>query len=1136
MKHQCQHSAIRVKCRIYQCLWGVTVLLLSMSSCLAQNGEERAFRRLSRLDGLSNEEIFSIYQDRNGIMWFGTADGLNAYDGTKFTVYYHREDDSTSLPQNSVTHIAEDANGILWVGTKDYLCRFIPKGASGEFVSYRLPTRVQFHYVRSILDAGDNRTLYIVAGAGAFAFNKRDFSVRSIIDERHLGKRPEFASRAIKDAQKKLWIATLAGVFVYDGQTNRLRRVNDHSIINAMEQLDRDGHFWYNTPDSILAFDPRTERVVKAISKQRFPVAPSILENIHAGFVLCQSFDGLIWFQYRQTIWTINPYTDEIKEHTAAVRTALNNSGCICGFTDQTGVVWLGDNVRGLAMWSPYKPKFRLWRHNPAYANSLSNDYIRGIWEDGKNTAWICTQFGGLNRIDLITSKIRQYRFDDDDKQKHKGVGRNDLWGVFSPDKNAAGQNRIWLYKEYFCQEMNTTTEKFRFLPIRAISFMLRDSEGIIWTLDTLDNAASYLGTVSADGMRFFPKKSMGNNIVRLDAAIQDRRGRLWFALFSPQVVRYDKARELWDTLRLTPPIRLADMLCSMTEDHLGNIWITTKGDGVYVFDTNDHVHNITEKDGLPNNNVYGVFEDKHGAMWFSCDKGIVRYDPIMKRFRQYTPDDGLQGWEFNRMAHYQTQQGGIYFGGTDGLNFFHPDSLRDNPHPPRVRLTAVRVGDKPLHTLIMNGGNPYRDVAVSELRSVELSHDNNTLAFDVAAVDYSAPELNKYSWKLDGFDKDWCEPTVEHTTKYTNLAPGKYTFYVRACNSDGVWNRNGFALLIVIQPAWYQRWWFYGVCAAALVFAVFGIVRVRVRAVEARNRLLEVEVHNRTKELRLANNEIQRQLEVQDEQAKEIELRNTELGIALQDLKMTQSQLVHSERMNAIGMLTAGVMHEINNPNAITYSAIIQTRKKLEQLREYFFSLLDDESKSSPEVQKYQELSNEVFSRLELAADGANRVKSIVVNLQGMTKHQEEGDQSRDLIVELTSTLKLFRMQFQEVEIITDVLPESIVMKANFGEINQVFLNLLVNAAQAGATKIVLSGTQTATMVKLQMTDNGKGMSEQTVSRVFEPFYSTKGVGNSGLGLSISKKIIERHRGTISVQSTLDTGTTFTIQLPFAG
>ncbi|TAE32751.1 MAG: hypothetical protein EAZ92_01225 [Candidatus Kapaibacterium sp.] len=289
----------------------------------------------------------------------------------------------------------------------------------------------------------------------------------------------------------------------------------------------------------------------------------------------------------------------------------------------------------------------------------------------------------------------------------------------------------------------------------------------------------------------------------------------------------------------------------------------------------------------------------------------------------------------------------------------------------------------------------------------------------------------------------------------------------------------------------------------------------------------------------RIANQEILRQQAVLQDQATEIELINTELhetniglDTALHDLKATQSQLVQSERMSAIGMLTAGVMHEINNPNAIAYSAISQTRAKLAEMTEYFLSMLDEESKDSAEVRKFQELSNDALSRLELAADGSQRVKAIVANLQGFSKHQENDVLPGDWAKEIRGTVSLFQLQYQAVNIEVSI-PATLRMQANFGELNQVLLNMLVNATQAGATALRIHAEETAEQATVSIADNGKGIPPEVQAHIFEPFFSTKGVGNSGLGLSISKQIVERHGGQVRCESEGESGTTFILELP---
>lgn len=313
---------------------------------------------------------------------------------------------------------------------------------------------------------------------------------------------------------------------------------------------------------------------------------------------------------------------------------------------------------------------------------------------------------------------------------------------------------------------------------------------------------------------------------------------------------------------------------------------------------------------------------------------------------------------------------------------------------------------------------------------------------------------------------------------------------------------------------------------------------RVEAQAAEIQQTNAKLQENNLT--LAAANEEIQRQIEIQAEQSREIELANSELqeknlalDQAMQELKLMQSQLVQSERMNAAGMLTAGVMHEVNNPNAAVIAAIHDVRRTVSNLREFFFSLLDERGKQSKKAQQFDAMSADAIQTLTVALTGAERIKGIVANLQSYTKHQRAGGYESTLAQELASTVEIFRYQFKKVQVSLDV-PDTVTTFGNFGELNQVFLNLLINAAQAGASEIKVSGTlQPDKSIVLEIADNGKGMPLEVQKRIFEPFFSTKGDGNSGLGLSISKQILSKHSVDIKVESTVGVGTAFRLHFP---
>jgi signal transduction histidine kinase len=253
---------------------------------------------------------------------------------------------------------------------------------------------------------------------------------------------------------------------------------------------------------------------------------------------------------------------------------------------------------------------------------------------------------------------------------------------------------------------------------------------------------------------------------------------------------------------------------------------------------------------------------------------------------------------------------------------------------------------------------------------------------------------------------------------------------------------------------------------------------------------------------------------------------RNIELDSILLDLKRAQAQLVQSERLNAAGMLTAGVMHEINNPNAATLSALQIAQTELQDTERYFLSLLQDEDRASPAALHFQEMIAGVGESLAVALDGSHRIKGIVSGLQNFTKYQRDGISVQSLAEGVASACQLARYQFGSVEF-TNLVPTDITLEAHWGEMNQAILNLIINAAQARASKIVIVAEKGEARLSLSVADNGEGMSQETLARIFEPFFTTKDIGNSGLGLSITKNILDKHKASIEVESSIGVGTT---------
>ncbi len=296
-------------------------------------------------------------------------------------------------------------------------------------------------------------------------------------------------------------------------------------------------------------------------------------------------------------------------------------------------------------------------------------------------------------------------------------------------------------------------------------------------------------------------------------------------------------------------------MFC-IHEDARGTLWVGTQGGGLSAWSAEDRRANrasfrhYAERDGLPNDTVYGILEDARGTLWLSTNRGLSNFDPKTGTFRNFDRSHGLQSNEFNFGASGRGPDGGMLFGGNEGFNEFHPDRIRLNPHVPPVVLTGLLKFLKPF---------PLPKDA-SEIHEIALSYKDYVVSFEFAALDFTAPAKNQYAYKLEGFDRDWVDSGTSRRATYTNLPAGRYRFHVKGSNSDGVWNEAGALLDIVVIPPPWKSWWAYLLYGLAILTAIASYVRYSRKELEReaeRGRLLEAEVQKRTKELAVRNDEL---------------------------------------------------------------------------------------------------------------------------------------------------------------------------------------------------------------------------------------------------------------------------------------
>ena len=251
-----------------------------------------------------------------------------------------------------------------------------------------------------------------------------------------------------------------------------------------------------------------------------------------------------------------------------------------------------------------------------------------------------------------------------------------------------------------------------------------------------------------------------------------------------------------------------------------------------------------------PHDTVYGILEDEDGHLWLSTARGLSRFDPTARTFRNYTASDGLQGDVFNPGSYYKASTGELFFGGPNGLTHFYPDDIQENPHIPPVYVTSLQLADEPVGV----GGDSPLQTSILDTEALVLSYEDRIISFEFAALSFSAPEKNRYQYNLEGFEQDWHEVgSTRRFATYTNLDPGDYVFRVIGSNNDGVWNEEGDSIAITVTPPWWETAWFRIGLGVLVVGLIVGGFRWRVRSTEARSRELEAQVVERTQELEIA-------------------------------------------------------------------------------------------------------------------------------------------------------------------------------------------------------------------------------------------------------------------------------------------
>ncbi|MFT4926065.1 MAG: signal transduction histidine kinase/ligand-binding sensor domain-containing protein [Phenylobacterium sp.] len=1065
------------------------------------------FDRLTIDDGLSQSVVIDMIKDNKGFLWFATFDGLNRYDGYSFKIFRRNPLDPGSISNNFVRALHIDAKGTLWIGTNGGLNRF--DSASEQFT----------HYLH---DANDPHSL---------SHN----NVWSITE----------------DKKGTLWIGTAGGgLNRFDQATGqfshyRHNEQDSNSLVNDnIRSLSRapDDSLWIGTDGGLSHYDPQSQQFSH---HQHNPAEPHSLSDNSVNVTYHDS-KGQLWIGTRDGLNRFNPHNAQFQhfKHQDSDPRSLSFNNVRALFEDSNGILWIGTQGGGLNRYDGQQ-SFVSFRYEASNPHSIGSDIIWSIEEDNQGGLWVGTFGAGLSKVDQQRRHFGHFNHQPSDPSS---LGHNSVIGFLQEPNNTLwvatdnGLNRLKSDDNDGFKEFKHQSSNPRSLSNSRIWALHQDRKGTLW-VGTLGGGMNRYNPVTEDFDRFKHQpsdpKSLSHNDVM--AIYTDRRGILWVGTRGGGLNQYNKQQQNFRHFRAdeADPYSLSnDVITSIFEDSAGILWIGTMGGGLNQFDRekqrfihyqhqpsdpNSLSHNsvlsvfedsskklwlttsgglnkfnaqsknfsrYATANGLPNDVVYGMVEDNHGHFWLSTNLGLSRFHPGTKTFRNYDFKDGLQSNEFNFGAYLKGADGELFFGGINGFNRFYPENIEDNSQAPPVVLTDLLLANQsvsmqpPLNlpnTKDQQNPQPPENKssfklakAINAMSHLSLSYRQNLISFEFAALHFTNPNKNQYAYKLEGQDLRWIfTDSKKRWATYTNLAPGDYTLRIKASNSHGYWNAQGKSLNITILPPPWQTWWaylVYALIALALLAWAFHLFKERTKRHDERLLLNQLTEVDKLKDEFLANTSH--------------ELRTPLNGI--------------------IGMAEALI-------DGIAGQLPVRANQHLAMV-----------------VSNARRLANLVNDILDYARLESHQM---TITPQAVDLHNVT-----DIVLELSKHL----IGDKDLALINRVASDLPPVAADEVRLQQVLYNLIGNGIKfTKQGSVVVSAIEQDDWLKISITDSGIGIAAEKFEVIFNSFEqvqantTTRRYGGTGLGLAVSKQLVELHGGEIDVNSCLGQGSTFSFTLP---
>jgi len=1062
------------KLRYFISLW--LPFIIGIGYSFAQTGVK--FKHIGINEGLSQNSVFCMLQDHDGLVWIGTEDGLNKYDGYEFTVYKHKNEDKTSLSHSQINALLEDDAHNLWVGTSGGL---------------------------NIMDSRTEK------------FNHIKISVV------HYDENRDFISSLVKDKNGNIWIGSYDGLKMYDKQQKKYLSYNPAGLpavnynLNKVKAiyLDKNKIMWISIGPDFMRFD---------IDKRQFlPLPPVLQQNLTLRKsnvrVIRQDNSGNYWFGTESAgLYKFNIKSNTLLNYNTS-NSALTTNVVRDIMTFSDTALWIGTR-NGLDILNTRTNSFSSYHYNRFDPSALSHNSVRSFLKDKSGNIWIGTFAGGINTYDAESENFKNITEQTGQKPglNHSVVSsillNNDgtLWvGTEGGGLNYVDRKKA-IFKNYPVQEGRKTDQS------NIVKSITRADDGSLWigSYDGLVHFNPSQGTTqmytlnkeredqdkkleitsvlngtdglwvasNGSGLYFVNKKGQikvflhgADNKATLSSdnltvVLKDPAGNLWVG--SQRGLNYYNAKNDTFTRFLNDPDNNQSInnnsVLSLFIDSKNRLWVGTQG-GLNFYNAATHnFYPITESEGLANNVIHAIQQGSDGSLWISTNKGLsnihiesdhLPFNRAGLGILNYTIDDGLQSNQFSERAVAKAKDGELLFGGINGISSFYPDKLIRNNVKPNIVFTDFEIKDKLITVLSEN--SPLKN-PINDTKHITLTYDEAFIGIKFAALNYIDPGKNQYAYKLEGLhnDNDWHYVGNQRTATYTNLSEGDYIFKVKAANNDGIWNNNPKTLRITILPPSWKTWWAYLIYAAAILSLLYLFYYYSFKTAKLKHELdIEHMLHEKDEEL------AQRKLSFFTNISHEIK---TPLTLILAPIE----KLIN--------------MNEGNNK---VQNQLMLMQRNGDRLIRLINQLLD-------------------FRKFESGNMKLNAGKSDIVKFAK----------------EVVTAFEAYALDRKiKLKFLSDV--RSLLVWYDADKLEKILYNLLSNAIKFTPAdgEVSLSLTKTDNnFIALSVRDNGIGISEEKQQHLFEQFNHNPDTNinatGSGIGLAFTKGLVELHHGKIQVDS----------------